>query len=101
MTWFMEILKICLEKKLLIKVLCDDAFNIAKNPRYDRYQRGLTLMVYKFFDKKTVGGAVKNEIMQNKELADRLNKPIIMYNIFYRQYLGSWFSWYAVIKQIW
>ena len=89
MTWFMEILKICLEKKLLIKVLCDDAFNIAKNPRYDRYQRGLTLMVYKFFDKKTVGGAVKNEIMQNKELADRLNKPIIMYNIFYRQYLGS------------
>ena len=89
MTWFMEILKICLEKKLLIKVLCDDEFNIAKNPRYDRYQRGLTLMVYKFFDKKTVGGAVKNEIMQNKELADRLNKPIIMYNIFYRQYLGS------------
>ena len=89
MTWFMEILKICLEKKLLIKVLCDDAFNIAKNPRYDRYQRGLTLMVYKFFDKKTVGGAVKNEIMQNKEFADRLKKPIIMYNIFYRQYLGS------------
>ena len=89
MTWFMEILKICLEKKLLIKVLCNDAFNIAKNPRYDRYQRGLTLMVYKFFDKKTVGGADKNEIMQNKELADRLNKPIIMYNIFYRQYLGS------------
>ena len=89
MTWFMEILKICLEKKLLIKVLCDDEFNIAKNPRYDRYQRGLTLMVYKFFDKKTVGGADKNEIMQNKELADRLNKPIIMYNIFYRQYLGS------------
>ena len=97
----MEIWKICLEKKLLIKVLCDDAFNIAKNPRYDRYQRGLTLTVYKLFDKKTVGGAVKNEIMQNKELADRLNKPIIMYNIFYRQYLGSWFSWYAVIKQIW
>ena len=97
----MEILKICLEKKLLIKVLCNDAFNIAKNPRYDRYQRGLTLMVYKFFDKKTVGGADKNEIMQNKELADRLNKPIIMYNIFYRQYLGSWFSWYAVIKQTW
>ena len=89
MTWFMEILKICLEKKLLIKVVCNDAFNIAKNPRYDRYQRGLTLMVYKFFDKKTVGGADKNEIMQNKELADRLNKPIIMYNIFYRQYLGS------------
>ena len=32
-------------------VLRDKAFNIAKNPKYDGYQRGL--MVYKFFDKKT------------------------------------------------
>ena len=34
------------------KVLCDKAFNIAKNPKYDGYLRGLTSMVYKFFDKK-------------------------------------------------
>ena len=35
-------------------------------------------MVYSFFDKKTSVGAVKNEIMQNKELvAERKNKPII------------------------
>ena len=27
-------------------------FNIAKNPQYDGYQRGLTSMVYKTFDKK-------------------------------------------------
>ena len=33
------------------KVLRDKAFNIAKNPKYDGYQRGLTSMVYKFFDK--------------------------------------------------
>ena len=26
--------------------------NIAKNPKYDGYQRGLVSMVYKFFDKK-------------------------------------------------
>ena len=26
------------------------AFNIAKNPKYDRYQRGLASMVYNFFD---------------------------------------------------
>ena len=34
------------------KVLRDNAFNIAKNPKYDGNQRGLASMVYKFFDKK-------------------------------------------------
>ena len=34
-------------------VLRDKAFSIAKNPKYDGYQRGLASMVYKFFDKKT------------------------------------------------
>ena len=29
------------------KVLRDKAFNIAKNPKYDRCQRGLASMVYK------------------------------------------------------
>ena len=28
------------------KVLRDKAFNIAENPKYDRYQRGLASMVY-------------------------------------------------------
>ena len=31
------------------------AFNIAKSPKYDQYQRGLASMVYKFFDKKVCG----------------------------------------------
>ena len=31
------------------KVLRDKAFNIAKNPKYDGYQRCLTSIVYKFF----------------------------------------------------
>ena len=35
------------------KVLKDKAYNIASNPEYDGYQRGLTSMVYKFFDKKS------------------------------------------------
>ena len=35
------------------KVLRDKAFNIAKNPKYDGYKRGLASMVYKFFDKKS------------------------------------------------
>ena len=31
------------------KDLRDKAFNIAKDPKYDGYQRGLASMVYKFF----------------------------------------------------
>ena len=37
------------------KVLRNKAFNIAKNRKYDGYQKGLLSMVYKFFDKKTSG----------------------------------------------
>ena len=33
------------------KALKDKAFNIVKNPKYDGYQKGLTSMVYTFFDK--------------------------------------------------
>ena len=60
------------------KVLRDKAFNIAKNPKYDGYQKGLASMVYKFFDKKSTGsGVANNEIKQNLELAKELLKPII------------------------
>ena len=60
------------------KVLRDKAFNIAKNPKYDGYQRGLASMVYKFFDKKsTVSGIANNEIKQNLQLAKELHKLII------------------------
>ena len=41
------------------KILHNKSFNIAKNPKYDGYQRGLASMVYNFFDKMIVGGAVK------------------------------------------
>ena len=34
------------------KFLRDKPFNIAKNPKYDGYERGHTSMVYKFFDKE-------------------------------------------------
>ena len=37
------------------KVLRDKVYNIAGNPEYDGYQRGLASMVYKFFDKKSMG----------------------------------------------
>ena len=35
------------------KILRVKTFNIAKNLKYDGYQRGFGSMVYKFFDKKT------------------------------------------------
>ena len=56
------------------KILRDKTFNIAKNPKYDGYQRGLASMVYKFFDKKISGGTVKNENISNKDLAEELHK---------------------------
>ena len=40
------------------KVLRDKAFNIAKNAKYDGYQRGLASIVYKIFDKKSTGSGV-------------------------------------------
>ena len=58
------------------KVLRDKEFNIAKDPKYDGYQWGLTSMVYKCFDKKTAGSGVKS-MPQNQQLAEELHKPII------------------------
>ena len=52
------------------KILFDEAFNIAKNPKYDGYQRGLAWMVYNFFDKKTPGGTAKNENIPDQQLAE-------------------------------
>ena len=42
------------------------------NPKINGYQRGLASMVYKFFDKRTKGYRLNNEI-----LAEKLYKPII------------------------
>ena len=70
------------------EVLRDKAFNIAKNPKYDGYQRGLVSMVYKFFDKKPSGGVnihANDKTKQNQrpldlathQVAKELHKPII------------------------
>ena len=75
----------------------DKAFNIAKTPKYDGYQRGLGSVVYQVFDKKTsssrapsdilrsetlaitefAGSGIKNENVSNKELAEEFHKPVI------------------------
>ena len=55
------------------KVLHDKAFDIAKNPKYDGYQRGLTSMVYKCFDKKATSLA-RSEILKSEILATRVTR---------------------------
>ena len=42
------------------KVLRIKAFDIAKNPKCDGYQRGLTSIFCKFFDKRSEGSPVAN-----------------------------------------
>ena len=59
------------------KILRDKAFNIAKNPKYDGYQRGLASTVYKFFDKRSKGSGVNIPLEFNVQLAEELHKPII------------------------
>ena len=49
------------------KVLRDKAFNIAKNPKYDGYQRGRASMVYQFFNKNSKGGGVNIQLEFNEQ----------------------------------
>ena len=56
-------------------VLGDTAFTVAKDPKYDEYQRGMASMVYKFFDKKPAGSGIKS-IPQSEQLAEKVHKPI-------------------------
>ena len=61
-------------------------------------------MVYKFFDKKSSGDAIKKEVMQDEKWAKELNKPIIRkfqkrkIHPPYRQYLGRRSYRYAIDK---
>ena len=92
----MEIVKIA-RRTASGKILRDKAFNIAKNPKYDGYQRVLASMVYTFLNKKSalltdepaavsgVNMLANNKIKQNQrpldfathQLAEELHKTII------------------------
>ena len=98
------IVKILQKEPLQIKIKTNRAFDIAKDPKYDGYQRGLASMVYKFFDSKVSGSGAKL-ISENEQLVDELHKPIIrkfekrkVYSTFKDNIWG--FSRYAIIKQI-
>ena len=64
-------------RKASEKILHDKAFNIAKSPKCDGYQRGLAWMDHKFFDKESSEGAVKNENMKNQELAEKYTNQLL------------------------
>ena len=55
--------------------LKNSAYDIASNPEYDGYQRGLASMVYKFFDKESMGSGIARDSFSI--LADELHKPVI------------------------
>ena len=57
------------------KALKDKAFKVASDLKFDGYQRGLTSMVYKFFDKNSKGSGIANE--PNYQLANELYRPTI------------------------
>ena len=57
------------------KVLRDKAYNIASNPEYDGYQRGLASMVYNIIDKKSIGSGIARP--SSLKLADELHKLVI------------------------
>ena len=59
------------------KVLRYKALNIAKNRRYNEYQRRLASMVHKCFDKKSTGSSLKIKTERTKQLVEELRKPII------------------------
>ena len=66
------------------KALRDKTYNIASNPEYDGYQRGLASMVYKVFDKKAMGSGIKKDMTKSSSLersssilANELHKPVI------------------------
>ena len=71
-------------------VLRNKAYDIASNPKYDGHQIGLASMIYKFFDKKSMGSGfkkLKNTTKSTTEpsalarncsiLADERHNPII------------------------
>ena len=46
------------------KILCDEAFNITKNPKHDGCIRSLASKAYNFFDKKFLVVVIKMKISQ-------------------------------------
>ena len=55
-------LKYLTKKTASVKLLRDKKFDIAKNPKYYRYQKILASMIHKFFDEKILAAVLKMRI---------------------------------------
>ena len=64
-------------RKASDKILHHKAFNIAKNLKYDGYQRGLVSMVYKFFDKNFLVVVLKMKISQTKNMLQNYTNQLL------------------------
>ena len=72
-----HILTVNINTTILDNFLKDKAYEIAINPKYDRYQRGLVSVVYTLFDKKIRLGVTSNARENVTEvLAQELHKPV-------------------------
>ena len=72
-----------LTRKTSDKMLCNKGFNFAENTKYERYQRWLAPIFYKYFDKKIIcycqrphNQNNKNDNTSDQQLA-QLHKTII------------------------
>ena len=75
-------LKDLLRRTASFNVLRDKVYNIAKNPKFNGYQRGIGSIVFNYFDKKSSGVytssvVINSGIMSNQQLAKGLHKPVI------------------------
>ena len=61
------------------KILYDEAFNIAKNPKHDGYLTGPASVVYIFFRcwQQLSGGGNNSENMPNQQWGEKLLKLIV------------------------
>ena len=53
------------------KILCDKAFNIAKNPKDDGYQSALASIVHNVLNKKISATRGRSETLRSETLATR------------------------------
>ena len=79
------------------KLLCDKAFNIAKNLKYDECP-GFASMVYNFFNKKSATTDANKSAtntgkwinFENQQLADELYKKLIKKLMKHKVLLKNW-----------
>ena len=86
------------------KVLWGKTFEIASNPKYDEYQRGLASMVYKFLIKSQKAVALNlyqiNNLQINfiNQLLENLIKEVFILHL--KTIFGVLISWYAINKKM-